>query len=83
MMDKAPESLVREMNIMDASGHKQLTWTTDSLEEIAEAQETFDNLMTKGYTAFGSKVKAEAKQSIKEFDPTLEELVLVPRTVGG
>jgi len=82
-MDKAPESLVREMNIMDTSGHKQLTWTTDKLEEIAAAQETFDNLTAKGYTAFGSKTKAEAKHAIKEFDPTMEELVLVPRTVGG
>jgi hypothetical protein len=82
-MDKAPESLVGEMNIMDTSGHKQLTWTTDNSEEIAAAQATFDNLMGKGYTAFGSKTKAEAKHSIKEFDPTMEELVLVPRTVGG
>ncbi|MGH8809636.1 MAG: hypothetical protein ACREX0_17320 [Noviherbaspirillum sp.] len=82
-MDKAPESLIGEMNIMDTSGHKQLTWTTDKLEEIAAAQETFDTLIGKGYTAFGSKTKAEAKHAMKEFDPTMKEMVLVPRTVGG
>jgi hypothetical protein len=83
MMDKAPESLVGEMNIMDASGHKQLTWTTDNLEETAAAKETFDLLISKGYTAFGSEGKAEAKHSIKEFDPAMKEMVMVPRTVGG
>lgn len=82
-MDKAPESLVGEMSIMDSSGHKELKWNTDNLDEIAVAKETFDNLVKKGYTAFGSKSKAEAKHSIKEFDPTMEDVVMVPRTVGG
>ncbi|WP_019140182.1 hypothetical protein [Noviherbaspirillum massiliense] len=83
MMDKAPESLVGEMSIMDRSGHKQLTWNMDKLEEIAAAKETFDTLVKQGYSAFGSKTKTEAKHTVKEFDPTMEEVVMVPRTVGG
>jgi len=83
MMDKAPESLVGEMSIMDRSGHKQLKWNTDKLEEIAAAKETFDSLIKEGYSAFGSKTKAETKHTIKEFDPTMEDVVMVPRTVGG
>jgi hypothetical protein len=83
MMDKAPESLVGEMSIMDRSGHKQMKWNTDKLEEIAAAKATFDALVKEGYTAFGSQEKAEAKHTIKEFDPTMEEVVMVPRTVGG
>ncbi|WP_161603765.1 hypothetical protein [Noviherbaspirillum massiliense] len=82
-MDKAPESLVGEMSIMDRSGHKQLTWNMDKLEEIAAAKETFDTLVKQGYSAFGSKTKTEAKHTVKEFDPTMEEVVMVPRTVGG
>lgn len=82
-MDKAPESLIGEMNIMDSSGHKQLKWNTDKLDEIAAAKDTFDTLVKKGYTAFGSETKSEPKHTIKEFDPTMEELVMVPRTVGG
>jgi hypothetical protein len=83
MMDKAPKSLVGEMSIMDGSGHTQMKWNTDKLNEILAAKETFDTLVTKGYSAFGSKTKLEPKHTIKEFDPTMEELVMVPKTVGG
>ena len=79
-MDKA---LVGEMNIMDRSGHKQMKWNTNKLDEILAAKETFDTLIKEGYSAFGSKTKTEAKHSIKEFDSTMEEMVIVPRTVGG
>jgi len=82
-MEKTLQSRVGEMSIMDKSGHKELKWNTDNLEEIAVAKDTFDNLVKRGYTGFGSKTKAEAKHTLKEFDPTMEEVVMVPRTVGG
>jgi hypothetical protein len=71
------------MNVMDSSGHKQLKWSTDRLDEVAVARKTFDNLVSKGYSAFGSEKRAEPKHLVKSFDPELEELVMVPRTVGG
>jgi hypothetical protein len=83
MMDKAPESLLGEMSVMDTSGHKQLKWNMESKEDMTMAKETFDNLIGKGYSAFGSHEKAEAKHSVKEFDPTMKELIMVPRNVGG
>jgi len=82
-MDKAPQSLIGEMSIMDASGHKQLKWKTGTPEEVAAAQATFDRLIERGYSAFGSKTKTEQKHAMKTFDPTMEEVVMVPRTVGG
>jgi len=82
-MDKVSQSLSGEMSIMDRSGHKELKWKMDNLEEIGVAKRTFDTLTRTGYSAFASKTKAEAKHTIREFDPTMEEMVLVPRTVGG
>ena len=82
-MDKAPVSLVGEMSVMDRSGHKQLKWNTDRLDEVAVAKETFDRLVAKGYSGFGSKTKKEPKQLINEFDSTMEEVVMVPKIVGG
>jgi len=82
-MDKAPDSVIGEMNIMDASGHKQLKWDTGTPAEIAAAQATFDRLLKNGYSAFGAKEKTAPKQVLKTFDPTMEEVVLVPRIVGG
>ncbi len=82
-MEKQLVAAIGEMNIMDASGHQQLKWTTSKVEEIAAAQATFDRLVKQGYAAFGSMNKMEAKHAIKTFDPTMEELVMVPRIVGG
>lgn len=82
-MDKASGSLVGEMSIMDSSGHKELKWNMDKLEEIAVAKSTFDKLVKEGYSAFGAHTKSDPKQAIKEFDPTMEDVVMVPRIVGG
>jgi hypothetical protein len=83
MMDNTPQSPIGEMNIMDASGHQQLKWDMGKADEIAAAQATFDRLVKQGYGGFGSKKKMEPKQGIKTFDPTMEEVVMVPRIVGG
>lgn len=82
-MNKAPDSIIGEMSIMDASGHKELKWDMNKQEEIAEAEAVFERLVRKGYSAFGSRDEAEAKQALKTFDPTMKEMVMVPRMVGG
>jgi hypothetical protein len=82
-MDKASRSLIGEMSVMDSSGHKELKWNTDHPEEVAAARKTFDNLIAKGYSAFGSDKKQEPKHLMKNFNPEMEEVVMVPRTVGG
>jgi hypothetical protein len=82
-MNRAPTRHVGEMSVMDGTGHSTLTWTADDPDRIAAAREAFDNLIRKGYSAFGSKAKTDAKHALDRFDPTMEELVMVPRTVGG
>ncbi|HEX2530420.1 MAG TPA: hypothetical protein VHK70_03015 [Burkholderiaceae bacterium] len=82
-MDKAGTARIGRMNIMDRSGHKELTWDTAKLDEILAAKETFDNLMKQGYSAFGSPLKDGTKHLVREFDPAMEELVVVPKIVGG
>jgi hypothetical protein len=83
MMNKAPESPIGKMSVMDGSGHTELKWNMDRLEDIAAAKGTFDDLVGKGYSAFGSSSKTEPKHAIRDFDPTMAELVMVPRIVGG
>jgi hypothetical protein len=83
MMDSAHNSMVGEMSIMDGSGHKQLTWDTNRPDEIAAAQKAFNRLVAKGYSAFASEKKMEPKYRVSKFDPTMEEVIMVPRMVGG
>ena len=82
-MEKARESFVGKMSIMDATGHTELKWDIEKLDELDAVKKTFDRLVGQGYTAFGSEKSTQAKHAIKEFDPTMEEVVMVPRIVGG
>ncbi|MES2756675.1 MAG: hypothetical protein V4693_04810 [Pseudomonadota bacterium] len=82
-MDNAQEAPIGAMNIMDDSGHRQMTWSMSNAKEIAAAQKTFDRLAKQGYAAFGATRRTDAKRAITAFDPTLEEVVMVPRIVGG
>lgn len=82
-MSTVPESKIGTMNILDESGHRQVTWNASDTREIAEAQKTFDRLTRHGYAAFGATLKSGPKHSMAEFDPAMEEVVMVPRIVGG
>lgn len=82
-MDNALKSPIGTMNIMDDSGHRQLNWDISNAKEIAAAQKTFDRLVKQGYAAFGAPDSVAPKQAITAFDPALEEVVMVPRIVGG
>lgn len=82
-MDNTLESTIGVMSIMDDSGHHELKWNRSDAKDIAAARKTFDGLIRKGYAAFGSDKRWAAKHGIKTFDPALEEVVMVPRIVGG
>lgn len=82
-MDTATGSPKGEMSIMDFSGHQRLRWDLGNPDQVAQARATFERLMAHGYTAFGSGNGIEAKHPIKTFDPTMDEVVMVPRIVGG
>jgi hypothetical protein len=71
------------MNILDESGHRQVTWDASNAKEIAAAQKTFDRLLRHGYAAFGATARTGPKRSLTTFDPTMDDVVMVPRIVGG
>jgi hypothetical protein len=82
-MDTALKSSSGVMNIMDDTGHRQLNWDMSNAKEIAAAQKVFDRLVRQGHAAFGATDRSAPKQAITSFDPTMEEVVMVPRIVGG
>lgn len=82
-MDNATKLHTGVMNIMDESGHRQLNWNMSDAKQTALARKTFDRLILRGHTAFGATHGSGLKRAITTFDPTLEEVVMVPRIVGG
>jgi hypothetical protein len=83
MMENSVEFQMGVLNILDTSGHRQLYWDMSNAKEIAAAQKTFDRLVKHGYSAFGSVKSSDPKQAVTAFDSTMEEVVMVPRIVGG
>ena len=60
----------------------ELSWSTQSREEVAVARKRFEEYTRQGWLAFtvGSDNR---KHQIYEFDPVIEKIFLVPLAPGG
>jgi hypothetical protein len=78
------------LRVMSRRGDDRLTWDEQKIQTgdpeavaaIREAERIFDQERAKGSTAF---LVSDGKmvQRIDKFDATAEQIVLVPRVVGG
>jgi uncharacterized protein YjiK len=78
------------LRVMSRRGDDRISWDSKKLEvhdpealaAIREAERIFNEERTKGATAF--KVEpGKAIERIEKFDRTAEQIVIVPRVVGG
>jgi hypothetical protein len=72
-----------EMRVMGPEGDTKIIWDADEKDEVKNARRTFDNLRSKGYTAYSVKKNGDKKKVVTEFDPDAEKLIMVPAMVGG
>jgi hypothetical protein len=78
------------LRVMSRRGDDRVTWDEQKLQEgdpeataaIREAERIFAQERAKGATAFRLDPGKPA-QRIEDFDQTAEQIVLVPRVVGG
>jgi hypothetical protein len=63
-------------------GQKALAGDPEASAAIREAERIFAQERTKGATAFRIE-SGKPTQRIEQFDPTAEQIVMVPRVVGG
>jgi hypothetical protein len=75
------------LRVMSRRGDDRVTWDeqkvlAESTAAIREAERIFAQERAKGATAFRMDPGKPA-QRIDEFDRTAEQIVLVPRVVGG
>jgi len=73
---------IRDMNILDRSGHMNVQWDPDKEDEVNAARATFDKMKSKGYSAFVSEGGEKGKR-LERFDPSVEEMILTPPIQGG
>lgn len=74
---------VREMEVLDSSGHTKTTWDSSNAAEVSAAKATFENLTSKRYKAFKVKSDGSEGSPMRDFDPEAEKMILVPPVVGG
>jgi hypothetical protein len=78
------------LRVMSRRGDDRVTWDTqgialgepEALEAVREAERIFDAQREHGATAFRVE-RGRDLVRIDTFDPQLEQIVMVPRVVGG
>jgi len=72
------------MSIADASGHTELAYRTDDAAEVAKAMAKFDDLVKNHkHVAYDAGKNGKGASIMRAFDPTVEEIVIMPQRVGG
>lgn len=78
------------LRVMSRRGDDRLTWdeqkvlegNPEAIAAIREAERIFAEERKKGATAFLTKAGKPAER-IEEFDATADQIIMVPRVVGG
>jgi len=76
--------------VLSSKGDRQVRWDRDgvatadpeALAAVAEAEALFERERGRGSTAF-KLLPGEPAERIEAFDRTADEIVIVPRMVGG
>ena len=75
--------MLKEMDVMDPSGHTKTTWDADNPDEVKAVEKLFSKLVEKGYAAFRVKKDGGEGEKMKDFDPNAEKMIMVPPLKGG
>ena len=69
--------------VLSDNGDDRIVWDRRDPKQVKEAFKKFKDFLKKGYTAFVTLASGKPGHKIEDFDPGLEEIVLVPSTVPG
>lgn len=65
-------------------GDEVVTWDPENEEQVAAAKDKFDKALKEGGKAFRTeKQSVKVGEPLKEFDPSIGELIVVPHYAGG
>ena len=72
-----------ELRCMSKWGDTKVLWDPKNEDEVEAAEEQFDNLIEKGFTAYAVKKDGERGRKITEFNPKAGKIIMIPVIVGG
>lgn len=71
------------MRKLSQNGDDRVVWDRRNPDEVKDAYKTFNELLEKGYRAYATNSDGSKGHEISEFNPGLEEIIMVPATVPG
>lgn len=80
---KAQKVAKRVMKILCEKGDERLVWDKENGKEAKEAKTKFEELLSKGFTAFSVDSNGKKNRKIEEFDVDAEEILMIPKTSKG
>jgi len=72
-----------ELAIIDGTGDTKVLWDKNNEDEVEAAEEQFDTLIEKGFTAYSVKKDGEKGKKITKFDSDAGKIIMVPKLIGG
>lgn len=77
--------------VLGPSGHQELEWDQEALESgdpeakaaVQAAERLLAEAQARGGTAFRVTAPDQPAERLEAFDPTAEEIVVVPKIAGG
>lgn len=73
-----------EMTVLDRTGDTKIMWDPANTDEVKAARNTFEELVgKKKMLAFAVTKKGKQGEQVREFDPSVEALIITPAFAGG
>lgn len=69
--------------ILSDNGDDRIVWDRSLPDQVRDAFKKFKELLGKGYRAYATITGGRKGHRIEDFDPGLEEILLVPGTIPG
>jgi hypothetical protein len=75
---------VSHLAIERKAGDTKIVWDKDNRDDVAAAKAAFEKLVKKGrHLAYKVTGKGQPGEQIREFDPNIEAIIMVPQMAGG
>lgn len=69
--------------VLSENGDDRIVWDRTKPSQVREAFDKFKDFLKRGYTAYASLISGKKGHKLDDFDPGLEEVILVPSTMPG
>jgi hypothetical protein len=69
--------------ILTDNGDDRIVWDRRSGSEVKEAYSKFNDLLAQGYSAYAVTASGGRGHKLDLFDPSLEEIIMIPKTRPG